>query len=111
MASSIKKRAWKDLTLDKLYIDIGAKQRGTEDGRLRVQDLPRVIYRPGNRLIARPWMIASVRSLNRGPEENPKSQKHFVLRVYSPEEVGLRRRTAAYGIDPAWYCPGCDLNR
>ncbi len=95
----------KDMKLDDLYLDIGARDQTeakslVQIGDTAVYDTP--AFRSGERIFS-PYMddriacVALLMAMERlGPTEN---DLYFVFTVQ--EEVGLRgARTAAYGIDP-----------
>ena len=95
----------KDWKLDHLYIDIGAKDRGEAQSKVRVGDTAVYDTTPfvsGRRLfspylddrIACAILLSAMERLKEGDND-----LYFVFTVQ--EEVGLRgARTAAYGIDP-----------
>lgn len=99
------KGAWKDLTLDKLYIDIGAETKEEAQKMVRLGEFG-IFHREftdlGNRLIAKAMddrigCVVLIEALKK--IQNPKNTLYFVFTAQ--EEVGLRgARTAAYGIDP-----------
>lgn len=96
---------WKELTLDKLYIDIGAETKEEAQKKVRLGEFG-IFHREfedlGNRLIAKSMddrigcavLIEALKTI-----KNPKNTLYFVFTTQ--EEVGLRgARTAAYGIEP-----------
>lgn len=96
---------WKELSLDKLYIDIGAESKEEALQKVQVGEFG-IFHREftdlGNRLIAKSMddrvgcavLIEALKKI-----QNPKNTLYFVFT--SQEEVGLRgARTAAYGIEP-----------
>lgn len=96
---------WKELTLDKLYIDIGAETKEEALKKVRVGEFG-IFHREftdlGNRLIAKSMddrigcaiLVDALKKI-----KNPKNTLYFVFTTQ--EEVGLRgARTAAYGIEP-----------
>ena len=99
------KDPWKELTLDKLYIDIGAESKEEALEKVKVGEFG-IFHREfedlGNRLIAkamddRVGCAVLIEALKR--VKNPKNTLCFVFTTQ--EEVGLRgARTAAYGIEP-----------
>ena len=99
------KGAWKDLTLDKLYIGIGAETKEEAQKMVRLGEFG-IFHREftdlGNRLIAKAMddrigCVVLIEALKK--IQNPKNTLYFVFTAQ--EEVGLRgARTAAYGIDP-----------
>lgn len=99
------KGSWKELTLDKLYIDIGAEDKEEALKRVKVGEFG-IFHREfadlGQRLIAKSMddrigcaiLVEALKKI-----QNPKNTLFFVFT--SQEEVGLRgARTAAYGIEP-----------
>lgn len=99
------KGSWKDLTLDKLYIDIGAESKEEALKKVKVGEFG-IFHREfedlGNRLIAKSMddrvgcavLVEALKTI-----KNPKNTLYFVFTAQ--EEVGLRgARTAAYGIEP-----------
>lgn len=99
------KGSWKELTLDKLYIDIGATDKEDALKKVSVGEFG-IFHREfsdlGDRLIAKSMddrigcavLIEALKKI-----EKPKNNLFFVFT--SQEEVGLRgARTAAYGIEP-----------
>lgn len=99
------KGSWKELTLDKLYIDIGAETKEDALEKVKVGEFG-IFHREfedlGNRLIAKSMddrvgcavLIEALKKI-----QNPKNTLYFVFTTQ--EEVGLRgARTAAYGIEP-----------
>ncbi|NLJ80410.1 MAG: M42 family metallopeptidase [Firmicutes bacterium] len=99
------KGEWKDLTLDKLYIDIGAENKEEAETKVQLGDFAvfqREFADLGNRLIAksmddRVGCAVLLEVLKRS--KNPLNTLYFVFTTQ--EEVGLRgARTAAYGLDP-----------
>lgn len=99
------KGAWKDLTMDKLYIDIGAETKEEAQKMVRVGEFG-IFHREftdlGNRLVAkgmddRIGCVVAIEALKK--IQNPKNTLYFVFTTQ--EEVGLRgAKTAAYGVDP-----------
>ncbi len=99
------KGSWKELTLDKLYIDIGAESKEEALEKVKVGEFG-IFHREfadlGNRLIAkamddRVGCAILIEALKR--IEDPNNTLCFVFTAQ--EEVGLRgARTAAYGIEP-----------
>lgn len=99
------KGSWKDLTLDKLYIDIGAESKEEALEKVKLGEFG-IFHREftdlGHRLIAksmddRVGCAVLIEALKR--IEKPKNTLYFVFT--SQEEVGLRgAKTAAYGIEP-----------
>lgn len=97
--------SWKELTLDKLYIDIGTENKDESLGKVRLGEFG-IFHREftdlGNRLIAksmddRVGCAVLIEALKR--IEKPTNTLYFVFTAQ--EEVGLRgARTAAYGIEP-----------
>jgi len=99
--------AWKDMTLNDLYLDIGAKDEGearsmVEIGDTAVCDMP--VYELGTRL-AGPYMdnriscAAMLEALSRIKEHT--SDLYFVFTVQ--EELGLRgSKPATFSIDPQY---------
>lgn len=96
---------WKELTLDKLYIDIGAETKEEAQKKVRLGEFG-IFHREfedlGNRLIAKSMddrvgcaiLVEAMKKI-----ENPKNTLYFVFTAQ--EEVGLRgARTAAYSIEP-----------
>ncbi|NMB00957.1 MAG: M42 family metallopeptidase [Firmicutes bacterium] len=96
---------WKELSLDKLYIDIGAESKVEALKKVKVGEFG-IFHREftdlGNRLIAKSMddrvgcavLIDALKKIS-----NPMNTLYFVFT--SQEEVGLRgARTAAYGVDP-----------
>lgn len=96
---------WKELSLDKLYVDIGAESKEEALEKVQVGEFG-IFHREftdlGNRLIAKSMddrvgcavLIDALKKI-----ENPKNTLYFVFTTQ--EEVGLRgARTAAYGIEP-----------
>jgi endoglucanase len=99
------KGSWKDLTLDKLYIDIGAESKEEALQKVKLGEFG-IFHRDfedlGNRLIAKSMddrvgcavLIEALKKI-----ESPANTLYFVFT--SQEEVGLRgARVAAYGIEP-----------
>jgi len=99
------KAEWKELTLDKLFIDIGAASREEAVQKVQVGQFG-VFHREftdlGDRLIAKSMddrigcavLVEALRKLDR-----PRNTLYCVFTTQ--EEVGLRgARTAAYGLDP-----------
>ncbi|HPT83578.1 MAG TPA: M42 family metallopeptidase [Limnochordia bacterium] len=99
------KTEWKELTLDKLFIDIGAVSKEEAEQKVRVGEFA-IFHREftdlGNRLIAKSMddrigcavLIEAARRITQ-----PKNTLYFVFTTQ--EEVGLRgARTAAYGLEP-----------
>ncbi len=99
------KGSWKELTLDKLYIDIGADDKEEALKKVKVGEFG-IFHREfsdlGHRLIAKSMddrigcavLVEALKMI-----QNPKNTLFFVFT--SQEEVGLRgARTAAYGIEP-----------
>lgn len=96
---------WKELSLDKLYIDIGAESKDEALEKVKVGEFGifhREFTQLGNRLVAKSMddrigcavLIEALKKI-----ENPRNTLFFVFT--SQEEVGLRgARTAAYGLDP-----------
>ncbi|NLL48596.1 MAG: M42 family metallopeptidase [Firmicutes bacterium] len=99
------KGSWKDLTLDKLYIDIGAESKEEALEKVKLGEFG-IFHREftdlGHRLIAksmddRVGCAVLIEALKR--IEKPKNTLYFVFTCQ--EEVGLRgAKTAAYGIEP-----------
>jgi putative aminopeptidase FrvX len=99
------KTQWKELTLDKLYIDIGATSREEALQKVRVGEFG-IFHRDfadlGGRLVSKAMddrigCAVLVEALKR--ISNPKNTLYFVFTTQ--EEVGLRgARTAAFGIEP-----------
>lgn len=96
---------WKELTLDKLYIDIGAGSKDEALTKVRVGEFG-IFHREfadlGNRLIAKSMddrigcavLIEALKKIDK-----PTNTLYFVFTTQ--EEVGLRgARTAAFGLDP-----------
>ena len=99
------KGSWKELTLDKLYIDIGAENKEEALKKVKVGEFG-IFHREfedlGDRLIAKSMddrvgcavLIEALKKI-----QNPKNTLYFVFTAQ--EEVGLRgARTAAYGLEP-----------
>lgn len=99
------KGSWKELTIDKLYIDIGAENKEDAQKKVKLGEFG-IFHREfedlGNRLIAKSMddrvgcavLIEALKKI-----DAPKNTLYFVFT--SQEEVGLRgARTAAYGIEP-----------
>ncbi|HHY10170.1 MAG TPA: M42 family metallopeptidase [Firmicutes bacterium] len=96
---------WKELTLDKLYVDIGAKNKEEAAEKVKVGEFA-IFHREftdlGDRLVAKSMddrigCAVLIEALKR--TEKPKNTLYFVFTVQ--EEVGLRgARTAAYGLEP-----------
>ncbi|HHT72779.1 MAG TPA: M42 family metallopeptidase [Firmicutes bacterium] len=95
----------KDLTLDKLYIDIGAESKEDAEQKVRIGEFG-IIHREftdlGNRLIGKSMddrigcaiLVEAIKALQESP-----NTLYFVFS--SQEEVGLRgARTSAYTINP-----------
>lgn len=95
----------KDMTLDDLYIDIGAKDEAEAKGKVRLGDVAvydAPAFAAGDRLVS-PYMdnriscVVQLMALER--LKDSENDLYFVFTVQ--EEVGLRgARTAAYGIAP-----------
>lgn len=96
---------WKELTLDKLYIDIGAENKEEAVKQVRLGEFG-IFHREftdlGNRLMAKSMddrvgcavLVEALKKIN-----TPKNTLYFVFTTQ--EEVGLRgARTAAYGLEP-----------
>lgn len=96
---------WKELNLDKLYIDIGAESKEDAQEKVKVGEFG-IFHREftdlGNRLVAKSMddrvgcaiLVEAIKQI-----KNPKNTLYFVFT--SQEEVGLRgAKTAAYGINP-----------
>lgn len=99
------KGSWKELTIDKLYIDIGAENKEEALQKVKLGEFG-IFHREfedlGDRLIAKSMddrvgcavLIDALKKIR-----NPKNTLYFVFT--SQEEVGLRgARTAAYGLEP-----------
>ena len=99
------KGSWKELTIDKLYIDIGAENKEDAQKKVKLGEFG-IFHREfedlGVRLIAKSMddrvgcavLIEALKKI-----DAPKNTLYFVFT--SQEEVGLRgARTAAYGIEP-----------
>ncbi|MCK9524802.1 MAG: M42 family metallopeptidase [Limnochordia bacterium] len=99
------KSSWKELSLDKLYIDIGAENKAEALKKVKLGEFG-IFHREfedlGNRLIAKSMddrvgcavLIEALKKI-----ESPTNTLYFVFTTQ--EEVGLRgARTAAYGIEP-----------
>ncbi len=99
------KGSWKELTLDKLYVDIGAENKEEALKKVKVGEFG-IFHREfedlGDRLIAKSMddrvgcavLIEALKKI-----QNPKNTLYFVFTAQ--EEVGLRgARTAAYGLEP-----------
>lgn len=96
---------WKELTLDKLYVDIGAENKEEALQKVNVGDFAifqREFTDLGNRLVAKAMddrigcvvLIEAIKKI-----KQPKNTLYFVFTAQ--EEVGLRgARTSAYQIDP-----------
>ena len=96
---------WKELKLDKLYIDIGAETKEEANSKVRVGEFG-IFHREftdlGHRVVAKSMddrvgcavLIEAMKQI-----ENPTNTLYFVFT--SQEEVGLRgARTSAYTINP-----------
>lgn len=96
---------WKELSLDKLYIDIGAESKEEATKQVRLGEFG-IFHREftdlGNRLIAKSMddrvgcaiLVEAIKQI-----KSPKNTLYFVFT--SQEEVGIRgARVAAFGIDP-----------
>lgn len=96
---------WKELKLDKLYIDIGAESKEETLKQVAIGEFG-IFHREftdlGNRLIAKSMddrigcaiLVEAIKKI-----QDPKNSLYFVFTTQ--EEVGLRgARTAAYGIEP-----------
>lgn len=96
---------WKELSLDKLYIDIGAESKEEATKQVRLGEFG-IFHREftdlGNRLIAKAMddrigcaiLVEAIKQV-----KSPKNTLYFVFTTQ--EEVGLRgARVASYGIDP-----------
>ncbi|NLN83802.1 MAG: M42 family metallopeptidase [Firmicutes bacterium] len=93
------------LTLAKMYIDIGAKDKEDAAQKVKIGDSAGADYPMvdlGDRLVSKAMddriacviLIETIKQL-----KNPKVESHFVFTVQ--EEVGLRgARTSAYSVDP-----------
>ena len=95
----------KDMTLEDLYIDVGAKSREEAQGLVRIGDtavFDGPAFAAGDRLVS-PYMddrIACV-VLLKALETLGKSDNDLYFVFTVQEELGLRgAKTAAYGIDP-----------
>ncbi|MBC5735817.1 M42 family metallopeptidase [Lawsonibacter faecis] len=95
----------KDMTLEDLYIDVGAKSREEAQGLVRIGDtavFDGPAFSAGDRLVS-PYMddrIACV-VLLKALEMLGKSDNDLYFVFTVQEELGLRgAKTAAYGIDP-----------
>ncbi|HHV62464.1 MAG TPA: M42 family metallopeptidase [Firmicutes bacterium] len=98
---------WKDLKLDKMFIDIGAKDRAEAESRVKIGDVA-CFYREmtdiGGKLIAKSMddrigCAVVVEAIKRTKGIESPNEVYFVFTVQ--EEVGLRgARTAAYGVNP-----------
>ena len=95
----------KDMTLEDLYIDIGAKNREEAQGMVRIGDtavFDAPAFAAGDRLVS-PYMddrIACV-VLLKALETLGKSNNDLYFVFTVQEELGLRgATTAAYGVDP-----------
>ncbi|NPV52959.1 MAG: M42 family metallopeptidase [Firmicutes bacterium] len=97
----------KDLKLDKMFIDIGAKDKAEAESRVKVGDVA-CFYREmtdiGGKLIAksmddRAGCAVVVETIKRTKGLETPNEVYFVFTVQ--EEVGLRgAKTAAYGVNP-----------
>src|SRR5690554_6016361 len=102
---SREKGDWKETTLDKLYIDIGAESKEEAQAKVNVGDFG-IFHREfvdlGQRLVAKAMddrigCVVLIEALKQIKE--PKNTLYFVFTAQ--EEVGLRgARTSAYRIDP-----------
>ncbi len=99
------KGEWKEVTLDKLYLDIGAENEAEAKNKVRVGDFG-IFHREftalGDRLVAKSMddrvgcavLVEALRQI-----KNPLNTLYCVFTTQ--EEVGLRgARTAAYGLEP-----------
>lgn len=93
--------------LSKMFIDIGAKDRGEAERLVRIGDVAsfhREMTDLGARLISKAMddrigCVVLIETLKRVAKEDLDNEIYFVFTVQ--EEVGIRgARTAAYGIDP-----------
>jgi len=99
------KGSWKELTIDKLYIDIGAESKEDALKKVKIGEFG-IFHREfedlGQRLIAKSMddrvgcavLVDALKKI-----ADPKNTLYFVFTTQ--EEVGLRgARTAAYGLEP-----------